>query len=196
MGGNHKQAIFSVLILGENFSDWFIKCYCGCIFSIWYKFIYFARLKPAIYKIGNAPNILRPICKAQDESPPPPLPFYLLLQDFQNYFRLIWTTKGFSRNGNNISIDNHLKILPALLEVFLRHLSYCRRKAFNEAYDKINEFSNFKNNLFSRFNKPQDNVTELGSKDTFLRTWNSLLNYDQSLNIQFDWFFSLCNYSG
>ena len=128
--------------------------------------------------------------------PPPPLPFYLLLQDFQNYFRLIWTTKGFSRNGNNISIDNHLKILPALLEVFLRHLSYCRRKAFNEAYDKINEFSNFKNNLFSRFNKPQDNDTELGSKDTFLRTWNSLLNYDQSLNIQFDWFFSLCNYSG
>ena len=186
MGGNHKQTIFSVLILGKKFSDWFIKCYCGCIFSIRYKFIYFAPLKPAIYKTGNASNILRPRCKAQDESHPA---LYLLLQDFQNYFRLIWTTKRLSRNGNNISIDNHLNILPALLEVFLRHLSYCRRKAFNEAYDKINEFPNFKNNLVSRFKKPQDNVTELGWKDTFLRTWNSLLNYDQSLNIQFDWFF-------
>ena len=69
----------------------------------------------------------------------------------------------------------HLKILPTLLEVFLRHLSYCRRKAFNDTYDKIIEFSNFKYTLVSQFNKLQDTAAELGSKDTFLRTWNSLL---------------------
>ena len=61
----------------------------------------------------------------------------------------------------------NLKILPTLSEVFLRHLSYCRRKAFNDAHDKINEFSNFKYNLVSRFNKPQDTATELGSKGNF-----------------------------
>ena len=72
----------------------------------------------------------------------------------------------------------HLKTLPTLLELFLRYFSYCRRKAFNEAYDKINEFSNFKYNLVSRFNKLQDNAAELGSNDTFLRIWNSLLKYD------------------
>ena len=64
----------------------------------------------------------------------------------------------------------HLKNLPTFLEVFLRHLSYCCRKTFNEAYDKINEFSNFKYNLVSQFNKLQDTATELGSDDTFLRT--------------------------
>ena len=32
-----------------------------------------------------------------------------------------------------------LKILPTLSEVFLRHLSYCRRQAFqDDGYDKIN----------------------------------------------------------
>ena len=61
----------------------------------------------------------------------------------------------------------HLKSLPKLLKVFLRYLSHCRRKNVNEAYDEINEFSNFKYNLVSRFNKLQDTATELGSKDTF-----------------------------
>ena len=61
----------------------------------------------------------------------------------------------------------HSEILSTLLEVFLRHLSYCRRKAFNKPDDKIIEFSNFKYNLVSRFNKLQDTATELGSKDTF-----------------------------
>ena len=82
----------------------------------------------------------------------------------------------------------HLKILPKFLEVFLRHLSfsYCRRKTFNEAYDKINEFSDFKDYLASRFNKLEDTATELGSKNSFLRTWNSLLNCNRSLNMPFD----------
>ena len=37
-----------------------------------------------------------------------------------------------------------LKILRTLLEVFLRNLTYYRRKAFYEGYDKTNEFSKFK----------------------------------------------------
>ena len=78
--------------------------------------------------------------------------------------------------------DIHLKILSTFLEVFLRHLSYCRKKAFNEAYDETNEFSS----LVSRFIKRQDIATEIGSKDTSMRTWNSLLNYNRSLNIQFN----------
>ena len=46
-----------------------------------------------------------------------------------------------------------------------------------------------------RFNKLQDTATELGSKEIFWRTWNSLLNYNRSVNIQFNWFFCLCNAS-
>ena len=65
----------------------------------------------------------------------------------------------------------HVKILPTVLEVFLKHLSYCRRKVFYEDYDKTNEFSNFKRNLVFRFSKFQDNVTKLGSKDTFFQLW-------------------------
>ena len=68
----------------------------------------------------------------------------------------------------------YLKTLPKLLEVFLRNLSYCRGKAFNDAYDKINELSNFKYTLVSRFNKLQDTANELDLKD-FLGTCNSLL---------------------
>ena len=56
------------------------------------------------------------------------------------------------------------------LKNFLRHLSYCRRKAFNDAYNKVNKFSNFMYSLVSRFNKLQDTAPGLGSKYTFLRT--------------------------
>ena len=47
----------------------------------------------------------------------------------------------------------HLRIVSTFLEVFLRNRSYYRKKAFNEAYDKIKGFSNFKSNFVSRFNK-------------------------------------------
>ena len=41
-----------------------------------------------------------------------------------------------------------LEILPTLIEVFLRHLYFCRRKAFYEDdYSKINELTNYKGNL-------------------------------------------------
>ena len=41
------------------------------IFSIWYELTYFCLpLNPAIHRMGNAPNILCPRCKEQEESQP------------------------------------------------------------------------------------------------------------------------------
>ena len=75
-----------------------------------------------------------------------------------------------------------LEILPTFLEVFLRHLSYCRRKAFHDdGYYRVNEL-----NLVSRFNKLRDTATELSLKETFLKTWNSLSNNNGNLDIQFN----------
>ena len=53
-------------------------------------------------------------------------------------------------------------------------------------YDKISELSNFKGNLVSGFNKLKDMPVELGSKESFLRKWNSLWNTNGTLNIQFN----------
>ena len=70
-----------------------------------------------------------------------------------------------------------LEILPKLLQVFLRHLSYCRRKAFYEdGYSKIHEFSNYKGNLISRFNKLRATSIKLGFIESFLKKWNSILD--------------------
>ena len=65
----------------------------------------------------------------------------------------------------------HLIILPSLLEVSLRFLSYCHKKTFYEGIDKIHELSNFKcnYNLISRFNKLRDTATELVSKNIFYK---------------------------
>ena len=86
------------MILGRKFfTDWFIKRYSIMVvfFLSGINSFIFLPLNPAIYRIGNTPNILSPFysdwCEEQDQSDPP---FYLLLQDFQNYSRLIWTTKG------------------------------------------------------------------------------------------------------
>ena len=141
----------------------------------------FLHLNPAIYKIANAPSILCPRCKERDRPYPNRLPsFYLLLKDLAIIMRVSVQTHE----------SIHLKTLHTLLQVFLRYLSYCRSKAFNEVWDEINKFSNFKFNIFSRLNKLQDTATELDSNKTFLRTWNSLLNYTGSLNEQFTSFLS------
>ena len=88
--------------------------------------------------------------------------------------------------------DTPLNILPTNLEVFLRQFSSCYRKVFHdEGYGKINKLPNCKCNLVSRFNKLVDTATKLGPKDTFLRTWNSITNNNESLNIQFNYFFPL-----
>ena len=53
--------------------------------------------------------------------------------------------------------------------MFLRHITYCRRKAFYEdEYDKINELLNFKCNLASHINKIRYSAIKLSSKDSFL----------------------------
>ena len=56
---------------------------------------------------------------------------------------------NFSHSHNGVKLE----ILPTLIEVCLRHLSFCRRKAFyDDGYNKIHELSNYKGNLISRFN--------------------------------------------
>ena len=62
-----------------------------------------------------------------------------------------------------------LKNSTNILEVILIHLF----KACHEnGYDKINVLSNFKCSLVSCFNKLRDTANDLGSKKTFLKTWN------------------------
>ena len=82
----------------------------------------------------------------------------------------------------------HLKILPTLSEVILTHLF---KACHEDEYDKINELSNFKCNLFPCFNKLRDTADDLGWKKAFFRTWNSILNNNGNLNIQFNQLFFL-----
>ena len=89
--------------------------------------------------------------------------FFLDLSKLQKVNLKAITMRTSSQSHDGI----HLKIPTTLWEEFLRHHSCCRRKAFSEAYDKINELSNFKCNPLSRFNNLQNTTTELGSKDTF-----------------------------
>ena len=83
--------------------------------------------------------------------------------------------------------DVKLEIFPTLIEVFIRHLSFCRRKAFyKDGYNKINELDNYKENLISRSKNLKDKTAELGSKQSFLKKWKPLLDQNELLNIQFN----------
>ena len=68
--GHH---ILSPGVLDKTFSHylemlWWIASY---IFSIWYKLIYFSvPSNPAIHRMDNAPNIVCPRCKEQEETEP------------------------------------------------------------------------------------------------------------------------------
>ena len=83
--------------------------------------------------------------------------------------------------------------MMALNWKFFQHLSkffsdiyFCRRKAFYEDdYSKINELTNYKGNLISRFLTLRDKAIEMGSKESFLKKWKLLLDRKESLNIQF-----------
>ena len=159
-------------------------------------------------RMGNAPNIPLPRCSEQGESHHNFIcklskitldyisEVISLDYTFNNPFKFSLKTiiMGASPQSHN-GID--LKILPTLLEVFRRHLFYCHRKVFHEdGYIKVSELSNFKCNHVSHFNKLGDTATELGLKGTFSRTWNSIVNNNGSLNIQFNYlFFPLCNTS-
>ena len=64
-----EETIFSVLILAENlFLIGLSNAMMVAFFLSGINLSIFFPLNPAIYRIGNAPNILCPRCKEQDES--------------------------------------------------------------------------------------------------------------------------------
>ena len=153
-----------------------------CILSIWYKFFSFSRM-------DNLPNSLCPRRREQ------------LCPHFIFHYKLSKTTLDYLSEIVNLNYtfktplkldhhkwvssqfhgDIHLKILPTLMKVFLRHISYCRRKTFHEdGHDRINKLSNFKCNFDSPVNKIRDTATELDSKDI----WNSYHTRSSSKNIK------------
>ena len=165
-------------IWAKVFTDWFKKCSDGYIFSIWYKLIHLPLpLNPAIHRMGNSPFTLCPRCKESDETHPHFLFQCKLPQTTLNFINELINLNYTFQSPFKICIkdilmgttfhlhDMKLEILPALIEVFLRHLSFCRRKAFYEdGYNKSYELSNYKGNLISRFNALKDMSIALGSK--------------------------------
>ena len=156
-------------------------------------------LNLALHRMGNNPNSLCPRCKEQEESHSH-FVFHCRLSkttlDFINkLINLNCTFRTFFRISIKdilIATPPHthdgvkLESLQTRTEVFLRHIIFCRRKAFHgDGYERIQELTNFKGNLDSRFNKLRDMSIELDSKHSFLRKWNSLLNTSGTLNIWF-----------
>ena len=151
--------------------------------------------------MGNNPNSLCPRCTEREESHPHFIFHCRLSQTTLDYINKLINLNYTFRTPFRISIKGilmatssrthdgiKLEILQILIEVFLRHVNFCRRKAFyGDGYDKISELSNFKGSRLSRLNKLKDMSVELGSKESFLRKWNSLLNTNGTLNIQFNY---------
>ena len=157
---------------GKVFTNWAKKCSDGYIFSTWYKFIHFSLpLSPAIHRIGNTPKSLCIRCNESEESHPHFIFHCKLSQITLNFIRLISLNYKFQSHYqihitdilmvlyHKTHEDVRLEILPTLIEVFLRRLSFCRRKAFYEdGYNKINELDNYKGNLISRFKTLKDKL--------------------------------------
>ena len=115
--------------------------------------------------MGNSSTTLCPRCKESDETHPHFLFQCKLSQTTLNFINelinlnytfqypfkicikdILMGTSSHSHDGVK------LEILPTLIEVFLRYLSFCQRKAFYEdGYNKIHELSNYKENLISHF---------------------------------------------
>ena len=150
--------------------------------------------------MGNTPNALYPRCNESEESHPHFIFHCKLSQTtltfinrlinrnykFQSPYKINITDvlmASFDRTHEDIKLE----IFPILIEVFIRHLSFCRRKAFYEdGYDKINELDNYKGNLISKFKNLKDKTAELGSKQSFLKKWKPLLDQNELLTIQFN----------
>ena len=49
----------------------------------------------------------------------------------------------------------------------------------------MNLITNYKGNLISKFKNLKDKTAELGSKQSFLKKWEPLLDQNEILNIQF-----------
>ena len=77
------------------------------------------------------------------------------------------------------------KSTPSKLGAF-ENSPYSLRNAYQafckDGYGEINKHSYFKCSLSSCIKKLRDTATELGSKYTFFKTWNSLLSDNGSLN--------------
>ena len=187
--------------MGQSFTDWFKKCADDYIFSIWYKLIDFSLpLNPALHRMGTNLDSLCPRCKERDESHPHFIFLCRLSQTTLDFINKLINLNYTLRTLFKISIKDilmatsshthdclKLEILQKLIEVLLRHITFFQRKAFfGDGYDKIQELSNFKGKLVSYFKKLRAISVQLGSKESFLRKWNSLLNTNATLNIQFN----------
>ena len=191
-------------------------CSDGYIFSVWCAFIYslLIPLNNAIYIIVISPNIVCLRNTEQDESHLYFLFHCKLCKTTPNYItKLINLNCNFNTpfkvNLKAIIMETliHfldgvlLQIFPDLWEVFLRHYISKRKalmkmdkdifisakRGFDEdGYEKINKLSNFKCSPASRISKLRDSAIELGSKNTFLKTLNSILNNHGSFNMQFN----------
>ena len=140
--------------------------------------------------MGNTPNSLCPRCNESEKSHPHFIFHCKLSQTTLNFItRLINLNYKFQSPYqinitdilmglyNNTHENIKLEIFPILIEVFLRHLSFCRRKAFyKDGYNKINGLDNYKGNLSSRFKTCKDKAIELGSEKSFLKKWELLLD--------------------
>ena len=147
--------------------------------------------------MGNIPSALCPRCNESEEFHPHFIFHCKLSQTTLKFInRLINRNYKFqSPYKTNITDvllgsfdktheDVKLEIFPTLIEVFIRHLSFCRRKTFyKDGYNKINEFDNYKGNVISRFKNLKDETAELGSKKSFLTKWEPLLDQNELLTI-------------
>ena len=141
--------VLSPEIWGKVFTDWF-KCsdehFINILFKCWYKLTHFSLpLNPVIHRTGNSPITLCPRCKESDETHPHFIFQCKLSQTtlsfinerinrnytFQSPFK-IWIRDILMGNSSYSHDGVKLKFLSTLTDVFLRHLSFCRRKAFYE----------------------------------------------------------------
>ena len=148
--------------------------------------------------MGNTPTTLCCRCKEREESHSHYIFHYKLSQNTLNFINEIINHSYDFQSPFKIGIKDilmgtschthdgvKLEILLTLIEVFLRHLSFCQRKTFYEdGYNKINELSNYKGNLISRFNTLRDMAIELDLKESFLKKWNLLINLNGTLNVK------------
>ena len=130
------------------------------------------------WRMGNNPNSLCPRCKEQEESHPYFIFHCRLCRTTFDFINKLINLNYAFKTPFRISIKDilmvtsphthdgvKLEILQTLIEVFLRNINFCRRKAFyGDGYKKIQELSNLRGNLKSRFNKLRDMSVELGPK--------------------------------
>ena len=152
-----------------------------------------------MHRMGNTPTILCPRCKESDESHLHFIFHCKLSQNTLNFINRLINENSKFQSPFKVSIkdilmglfykihdDVRLEISPILIEVFIGHSSFCRRKAFyGDGSNKINELDNYKRNLISRFETIRDKAMELGSKESFLKKWKFLLERKKSHTIQF-----------